>query len=87
MTERRNDDVLLRETIVQLKAHEAADSLMFKQINAHMEKIESSIGKLFSRFWAAAIASIMILLAISSFLYVESTKTNKEFLENLSKGQ
>ena len=85
MTERRNDDPLLRETIVRLEAHETADALMFKQINNHMEKIEASIGKLFSRFWAAAISVIMLLLMISGYLYIESSKTNKEFLLEMAK--
>ena len=85
MTERRTTDPLLEVTIANLKAHEAADSLMFKQINVHMEKIEVSISRLFSRFWAAAISTIGILLMISSFLYIESSKTNKEFMLEIAK--
>ena len=85
MIERRNDDVLLRETIVRLEAHETADALMFKQINTHMEKIEVSINRLFNRFWVAAISVIVVLLSISSFLYVESNKTNKEFMLEMAR--
>ena len=71
MTEerRRHEDRLLGETIVRLEAHETADSLMFKQINAHMAAIETSIGKLFNRFWVAAIGVILTLMAVSSYLY------------------
>ena len=86
MTEerRRHEDRLLGETIVRLEAHETADSLMFKQINAHMAAIETSIGKLFNRFWVAAIGVILMLMAVSSYLYVESAKINKEFMRDLA---
>ena len=85
MTEerRRNEDRLLGETIVRLEAHETADSLMFQQINAHMATIETSIGKLFNRFWVAAIGVILMLLSVSSYLYVESAKINKEFMKQM----
>ena len=86
MTEerRRHEDRLLGETIVRLEAHETADSLMFKQINTHMAAIETSIGKLFNRFWVAAIGVILTLMAVSSYLYVESAKINKEFMRDLA---
>ena len=87
MTEerRRHEDRLLGETIVRLEAHESADSLMFQQINSHMGKIETSIDNLFSRFWMAAIGVIMMLLGVSSYLYTEGSKINKEFMLELSK--
>lgn len=87
MTEerRRHEDRLLGETIVRLEAHEAADALMFKQINGHMLKIESSLNKLFDRFWVAALGLIAILLAISGYLYIESNKINKDFMLELGK--
>ena len=84
-----NDDGLLRETIVRLAAHEAADALMFKQINEQLSDIKvdmkSGFNKLFGHLWRGAIGVIALLLAVSSYLYIESNKTNKEFMLEISK--
>lgn len=82
---RRHEDRLLGETIVRLDAHETADALMFKQISGQLAEMKVSLSKLFDRFWLAAIGVIALLLAISSYLYIESAKINKEFLMQISK--
>ena len=91
MTEerRRHEDRLLGETIVRLEAHETADSLMFKQINEQLADIRQDMkdgfAKVFSHFWTAAISVIVLLLGISGYLYVESSKINKDFMLELGK--
>lgn len=85
MKERRHEDVLLHETIVRLEAHETADLAMFKQISGQLGDLKTDVHKLFNTFWAAAVGAIMLLLAVSSYLYVESNRTNKDFMLELAK--
>lgn len=85
MIERRHEDVLLHETIVRLEAHETADSVMFTQISKQLADLKTDVHKLFSHFWTAATGTIILLLAISGYLYIESNKINKEFMVEMAK--
>ena len=91
MTEerRRHEDRLLGETIVRLEAHETADSLMFQQINSQLADIRKDMkdgfSKVFGHFWTSAISVIVLLLGISGYLYIESSKINKDFMLEIGK--
>ena len=91
MTEerRRHEDRLLGETVVRLEAHETADSLMFQQINGQLTDIRQDMkegfSKVFGHFWTAAISVIVLLLTVSGYLYVESSKINKDFMLEIGK--
>lgn len=86
---RRHEDRLLGETIVRLEAHETADSLMFKQINKQLADIRQDMkdgfAKVFGHFWTTAVGVIFLLLGISGYLYIESSKVNKEFMLEIGK--
>lgn len=58
---------------------------MFKQINSQLAEIKVSLSRLFDRFWFAAIGIIALLLAVSSYLYIESAKINQELLMQISR--
>ena len=71
---------MANEAITRIMLLEKANDDKFAQLLKQIGELKSSLNKLFDRFWMAAVGVIAILLAVSGYLYIESSRINKEFM-------
>lgn len=75
------------EALTRVEIWEKANERQLQHIVVQLSdlriEMKASLGKLFDRFWMAAVGVICMLLAVSAYLYVESAKINKEFMTQM----
>lgn len=75
---------IANEALTRIGLLEQANRNEFERLLKHLSKIEASLDKLFDRFWLIAVAAIGLLLAVSGYLYVESSRVNQEFMMQIA---
>lgn len=77
------------EALAKIEAHEAACERKYDNLTTTTSKrldvIQTGIDKLFDRFWLMALGVIAVLLGVSGYLYVESSRVNREFSIEITK--